>query len=145
MYIADYPGYDWHVVISGAPWEVVSNLEQMAAHFAEGDHGLIRLELRAPLPQDVVTWLEGALRSATDQISGAVKQIGNVLHIPFVVGAIPFAAIAGVLLGAAAFILAMATMVSVLRGDPVGSVFDLGWLTPELLLVGLGTYVVLSR
>lgn len=145
MYIAEYPGYDWRVVTSGAPWDVVNRLEEMAAHFAEGDHGLIRLELRSPLPQDIIIWLEGALRSATDQIAGAVKQVGNVLHIPFVVGAIPFAAIAGVLLGAAAFILAMATLVAVLKGEPVVDLPGLEWLTPEVALLGLGAYIVLSR
>ncbi len=131
MQLWDYPGYDWQAVASGDPWDIMTHWDDMRQFFGEGDHGLVRMEMRTPLSQEQLQWLDGLLRSVTDGIEGTIRQIGNVLHIPFVVGGWP--ALAAAFLAGAAFVLVMCTRIDVLKGIKE---FVASLLSPEMLLVG---------
>ncbi len=143
MYIPEYPNYDWQVVTSGDPWNLMNRWDDMRQYYSEGDQGIVRMTLRAPIPEETVQWLDGLLHSMCDGISGAVRQIGNVLHIPFVVGAWP--AIAAVFLfGGAGLILAMTVFVEVLRGTIREFGPEIVQLT-TMVFLGLAALIILSR
>ncbi len=74
---------EWQRIFEGNLWDTASQWSAIDAQYVHGDYGLMQFELRAPVPQDVLSAVQGALEAAGVILTQAVEQVGGWLNIYF--------------------------------------------------------------
>ena len=89
----------WLQIDSGNPAEILLRRDSIDAAFGHGDQGRIILDLRAPLPQEIITQIQNALQAAAVTLTEAIRQVGQTLIVTFRKQSPGFGVVFGIIAG----------------------------------------------